>query len=97
MLIQKVQQLSKPTIGYNVIEQVMKQSEVSGQGDESKRLLNNTVRYAFPSLRSRKVQKFINLVMSSHEYLVKMAKDHVNVLKHTIVQVKSQVKAPHMK
>lgn len=36
LLILKGQQLSKPITGYNMIEQVMKQSEESGQSDESK-------------------------------------------------------------
>lgn len=79
VLILKGQQLSKPIIGYNVIEQVMKQSEASGQGDVSKELLNKTVRCAFPSLRKGKVQAFINLVTaeSSSEYLVKTSKERV--------------------
>lgn len=62
VLVLKGQQLSKPIIGYNVIEQVMKQSEASGQGKESKGLLNKTVRCAFPSLGRSKIRTFINLM-----------------------------------
>ncbi len=96
VLVLKGQQLSKPIIGYNVIEQVMKRSEVSGQSGGSKGLLNKTVRSAFPSLRRSKIQTFINLVTaeSASEYCVKVTKNHVNVPKHAIVQVKCQVKTP---
>lgn len=99
VLVLKGQQLSKPIIGYNVIEQVMKQSEASGQSDGSKWLLNKTVRSAFPSLRRSKIQTFINLVTaeSASEYCVKVTKTHVSVPKHAIVQVKCQVKAPCMR
>lgn len=99
VLVLKGQQLSKPIIGYNVIEQIMKQSEASGQSDGSKRLLNKTVRSAFPGLRRSKIRTFINLVTaeSASEYCVKVTKNHVSVPKHTIVQVKCQVKAPCMK
>lgn len=62
VLVLKGQQLSKPIIVYNVIEQVMKQSEASGQGKESKGLLNKTVRCAFPSLGRSKIRTFINLM-----------------------------------
>ncbi len=55
VLVLKGQQLSKPIIGYNVIEQVMKRREVSGQSCGSKGLLNKTVRSAFPSLRRSKI------------------------------------------
>ncbi len=94
--LDKGQQLSKPIIGYNVIEQVMKRSEVSGLSGGSKGLLNKTVRSAFPSLRRSKIQTFINLVTaeSASEYCVKVTKNHVNVPKHAIVQVKCQVKTP---
>ncbi len=47
VLVLKGQQLSKPIIGYNVIEQVMKRSEVSGQSGGSKGLLNKTLEAPF--------------------------------------------------
>ncbi len=74
----------------------MKRSEVSGLSGGSKGLLNKTVRSAFPSLRRSKIQTFINLVTaeSASEYCVKVTKNHVNVPKHAIVQVKCQVKTP---
>lgn len=92
VLVLKGQRLSKPIIGYNVIEQVMKQSEASGQTDGSRGLLNKTVRSAFPSWRRSKIRTFINLVTaeSVSEYCVKVTKKHVNVPKHAIVQVSSK-------
>lgn len=71
MLVLKGQLLSKPIIGYNVIEQVMKQNEAGGQRDRSRGLLNKTVRSAFPSLRKSKIQIFINLVTaeSANKYV----------------------------
>ncbi len=70
VLVLKDQRLSKPIIGYNVIEQVMRQSEAS---EVSKGRLHKIVKYAFPGMKENNIQTFINLVTTENpdEYLVK--------------------------
>ncbi len=62
VLVLKDQRLSKPIIGYNVIEQVMRQSEASEDNEVSKGRLHKIVKYTFPGMKKNKIQSFINLV-----------------------------------
>lgn len=54
VLVLKDQRLSKPTIGYNVIEQVMRQSEASEDNEVSKGRLHKIVKYTFPGMKQKK-------------------------------------------
>lgn len=54
VLVLKDQRLSKPIIGYNVIEQVMRQSEASEDNEVSKGRLHKIVKYTFPGMKQKK-------------------------------------------
>ncbi len=99
VLVLKDQRLSKPIIGYNVIEQVMRQSEASEDNEVGKGRLHKIVKYAFPGMKKHKIQTFINLVTTENpgEYLVKTMKDPMNIPKRTVMQIQCQVKMPYMK
>ncbi|RXN13837.1 Retrovirus-related Pol poly from transposon [Labeo rohita] len=99
VLILKDQELARPIIGYNVIEQIMKPNETSGSHDVTDAYLYKTVRDAFPSLKKNKVHTFINLVTteSLSEYMVKTMKEPVTIKKHTVMQIQCQVKVPCVK
>lgn len=89
ILVARGQNLSHPIIGFNVIEQIVTSMEQSQLTTVSGNTIERTVKAAFPSLKKSKVQTFIKLVSTerSCEYTVKTTKGHVNVLKHSILQV----------
>ncbi len=99
VLILNDQRLSKPIIGYNVIEQLMRQSEASEDNEVSKGRLHKIAKYAFPGMKKNKIQTFINFVTTENpgEYLVKTMKDPVNIPKRTAMQIQCHVKMPYMK
>lgn len=99
VLVLKDQRLSKPIIGYNVNEQVIRQSEINENSEKSKGQLQKIVKYAFPGMKKNKIQNFINLVTAENpsEHLVKTTKNSVNVPKHTIMQIQCQVKVSYVK
>ncbi|RXN33638.1 Retrovirus-related Pol poly from transposon [Labeo rohita] len=92
ILVARGQNLSHPIIGFSVIEQIVTSMEVQ-PSTVSGNILERTVKAAFPSLKKSKVQTFIKLVSaeSSCEYTVKTMKGHVNVPKHSILQVSWRV------
>ncbi|KAL0151336.1 hypothetical protein M9458_053330 [Cirrhinus mrigala] len=99
VLVLKDQELARPIIGYNVIEQIMRPNETSGSHDLTDAYLYKTVRNAFPSIKKNKVHTFINLVTaeSLSEYMVKTMKEPVTIKKHTVMQIQCQVKVPCVK
>lgn len=99
VLVMRGRHLSHPIIGFNVIEQIVKQSDTKqprGQGGEQ---LTRTVRTAFPSLKKNKVQAFIKLVSAENtfEHRVRTTRERVNIPKHTTVQVQCCVQTPPLK
>ncbi len=99
VLVLKDQELPRPIIGYNVIEQIMRRSETSGSLDVTNACLYRTVRSAFPSIKKKSVHTFINLVTTEgfSEYVVRTRKEPVNIQRHTVVQIQCLVKVPHVK
>lgn len=99
MLVLKDQELARPIIEYNAIEQIMRQNETSEPHDVPDACWYRTIRNTFPSLKKNKVRTFINLVTaeSFNEYTVKTMKDPVHIEKHTIMHVQCQVKGPYVK
>lgn len=99
MLVLKGQQLPKPIIGFNVIEQVMKQKDTDNLNKATNRQLYQTVVSAFPNLKRSKVYTFINLVTADDfgEYTVSTAKGSVNIPRHTIMQIQCKIKMPHVR
>ncbi len=99
VLVLKDQELPRPIIGYNVIEQIMRRNETSGSLDVTNACLYRTVRSAFPSIKKKIVHTFINLVTTEgfSEYVVRTRKEPVNIQKHTVVQIQCLVKVPHVK
>ncbi len=99
VLVLKDQELPRPIIGYNVIEQIMRRSETSGSLDVTNACLYRTVKSAFPSIKKKSVHTFINLVTTGgfSEYIVRTRKEPVNIQKHTVVQIQCLVKVPHVK
>lgn len=99
MLVLKGQQLPKPIIGFNVIEQVMKQKDTDNSDKETNRQLYQTVVSAFPNLKRGKVHTFINLVTADDlgEYTVSTGKGSVNIPRHTIMQIQCKIKMPHVR
>ncbi|GAA6106494.1 uncharacterized protein LOC113067551 [Tachysurus ichikawai] len=75
VLVLKDQELSRPIIGYNFIEQIMKQHEV-----KKKKKMN---------LKKKEVHTFINLVAAEDpkEYAVRTVKETVNIPKHTVMKI----------
>lgn len=53
-------QLIRPIIGYNVIEQILRRSEKSGSLDVTNACLYRTVKSAFPGIKKKIVHTFIN-------------------------------------
>ncbi len=99
VLVLKDQELPRPIIGYNVIEQILRRSETRGSLDVTNACLYRTVRSAFPSIKKKSVHTFINLVTTEgfSEYVVRTRKEPVNIRKHTVVQIQCLVKVPHVK
>ncbi len=89
ILVASGQNLSRPIIGFNVIEQIVNSTEQVQSSTGSDNMLERTVKASFPSLKRSKVQTFIKLVSaeSSCEYIVKTMKWHVTVPKRSTVQV----------
>ncbi|GAA6090442.1 uncharacterized protein LOC121887483 [Tachysurus ichikawai] len=92
MLVARGQSLSHPIIGFNVIEQIVNSIE-QAQPTTVNKMLERTVKAAFPSLKRSKVQTFIHLVSaeSSCEYIVKTTKVHVSIPKRSTVPVSCRV------
>lgn len=100
VLVLKDQELARPIIGYNVIEQIMRPNETRGSCDGvANAYLYKTVRNSFPSIKKNKLAAFIDLVTadSFSEYVVRTLKEPVNIRKYTVMQVQCQVKLPHVK
>lgn len=93
MLVARGQNLSHPLIGFNVIEQIVNAIEQAQPNTVNNKILERTVKTAFPSLKRSKVQAFIQLLSaeSSCEYTVKTTKEHVNVPKRSTVPVSCRV------
>lgn len=93
ILVMKGRHLSQPIIGYNVIEQIV--TRVVEHVDEtSKEQLHAVLKATFPSLEKTSVPVFIDLVSvgTRCEYVVRTAKEKVNIPKHTSVQIECKVK-----
>ncbi len=99
VLVLKDQELPRPIIRYNVIEQIMRRSETSGSLDVTNACLYRTVRSAFPSIKKKSVHTFINLVTTEglSEYVVRSRKEPVNIRKHAVMQIQCLVRVPHVK
>ena len=65
MLVMRGGSLSKPILGFNVIEQMLKNSVTEQLDATGREQLHETLRVAFPSLEKEDVTGFIDLV-SSH-------------------------------
>lgn len=99
MLVMKGRHLSQPIIGYNVIEQILKASATEHSDVTSKEHLHQTLKTAFPCLEKNSVPAFIELLSAeqSQEYVVKTAKEKVNIPKHTSVQIECKVRTRPLK
>lgn len=91
VLVMKGWHLSRPIIGFNVIEHILTKTEKTTQ--------YNTVRKAFPGLKRNKVRAFIQAVSAEQEdeYVVKTKRGEIAVSKHSSIQVSCRVAAQPFK
>ena len=89
MLVMRGGSLSQPILGFNVIEQLLKNSATEQLDATGREQLHEKLRVAFPSLEKNDVTGFIDLVTveQSCGYVVKTIKEKVIVPKHTSVQI----------
>lgn len=99
MLVLKGGRLSHPILGFNVIEQIIKNSCTEQLEDTRRDQLHETLRTAFPSLEKQNVTTSIDLVTIewSCDYVVKTTKEKVIVPKHTSVQIDCKVQTRPLK
>lgn len=98
ILVMKGWQACQPIIGYNVIEQIVT-TAVNHPDAMSREQLHMILKATFPSLEKTNVPVFIDVVSAeqSCEYIVKTAKERVNIPKHSSVQVECKVKTQPLK
>lgn len=98
MLVMKGRQARQPIIGYNLIEQIVT-TAVNHSDETTREQLHAILKATFPSLGKTSVLVFIDVVSAEQtsEYVVRTAKERVNIPKHSSVQVECKVKTQPLK
>ncbi|KAL6483870.1 hypothetical protein MHYP_G00087420 [Metynnis hypsauchen] len=99
VLVMQGNHLSHPIIGFNVIEQIIKQNDQKRTKRRGKVPLYDTVRAAFPSLKKSKVHAFINLINSEDcsVYRVRTMKERLSVPKKSVLQIQCYAQMPSVR
>ncbi|XP_068115048.1 uncharacterized protein [Hyperolius riggenbachi] len=93
ILVMKGGKLSKPIIGFNVIERIVKSSATAQVSATKREQLHETLRATFPNLERESVTAFIDMVTTEQpcDYVVRTTKEKVIVPRHTSVQIDCKV------
>uniref|UniRef100_A0A8C6LDR0 Gypsy retrotransposon integrase-like protein 1 n=1 Tax=Nothobranchius furzeri TaxID=105023 RepID=A0A8C6LDR0_NOTFU len=93
VLVMKGSQLSRPIIGFNVIEHIITNGQAEMNNNEAKEGFLKSVKMAFPTLKRGNEKAFIKAVRVERacEYLVKTACSRMSVPSHSTLQVKCRI------
>uniref|UniRef100_A0A3B3I1Y0 ribonuclease H n=1 Tax=Oryzias latipes TaxID=8090 RepID=A0A3B3I1Y0_ORYLA len=96
ILVLRGRQQQHPIIGFNVIEHFVQHSQAEDALSNEKEKLVKSVRFAFPHLRNKKAQAFIDAVKVGQtcEYSVRTVKERITVPKCSSVEVECRVRIP---